>query len=165
MYGEALFCVLLVVFSADSIDVSSTPPVKTPLPRSSDFLLCRHCGFNIASASTITNIKSPAALAEVNQTLFGLDGVLVQRLENPIGIGFDVVTGKGGTCIGSAQTWQSEHTWFPGHAWKACTCSRCSQLIGWVFEPLQTANSLRSYASTNGFYAFILDHVNSEKCT
>ncbi|KAF6207299.1 hypothetical protein GE061_018540, partial [Apolygus lucorum] len=126
------------------------------------FLLCRHCGFNVAAGSTVSNVRSPAALSSLNQTLFGVEGVLVQTLRNPLGIEFEVVTARGGTCIGSAQTWQTEHTWFPGHAWKACTCSRCSRQIGWVFEPLQTAEAVRAFASPNGFYAFILDNVISE---
>lgn len=72
-----------------------------------DFLLCRQCGFNVAAGSTISNVKSPAALSSYNQTLFGVDGVLVQTLRNPVGIHFDVVTARGGTCIGSAKVRQT----------------------------------------------------------
>ncbi|KAL1140331.1 hypothetical protein AAG570_000263, partial [Ranatra chinensis] len=96
-----------------------------------DFLLCRHCGFNIAPAAFVVNLRSPAAESFVNQTLFGLNNVEVQALRNPLGIQFNVVTAKGGTCIGVGNKWQIEHSWYPAHGWKLCQCSHCSKQIGW----------------------------------
>ncbi|KAK9512822.1 hypothetical protein O3M35_001155 [Rhynocoris fuscipes] len=129
---------------------------------STDYLLCRNCGFNIAPASTLVNFKSPAAESVDNTTQFGLDNVEVQSLRNPLGIKFNIVTAKGGTCVAASKKWQIENSWFPGYAWKACTCSRCSKHIGWVFEPLASANSERIYASAEGLYAFIVENVISE---
>nr|ATU82863.1 secreted Cereblon-like protein [Pristhesancus plagipennis] len=127
-----------------------------------DYLLCRHCGFNIASASSLINFKSPAADSVHNNTLFGLEHVEVQSIRNPIGLKFNVITAKGGTCVASSKKWQVENSWYPGYAWKACTCSRCSRHIGWVFEPLISADSERIYASVQGLYAFIVENVISE---
>lgn len=69
----------------------------------SDFLLCRYCGFNVAPASTLVNLKSPAAEEIYNQSLFGLDNVEVQSLKNPLGIQFNIVTARGGTCVATSK--------------------------------------------------------------
>ncbi|XP_073980625.1 protein cereblon-like [Rhodnius prolixus] len=158
MTGINVYIFSFWIFWASSIESTEEETVK----KSTDFLLCRYCGFNVAPASTLVNLKSPAAEEIYNQSLFGLDNVEVQSLKNPLGIQFNIVTARGGTCVATSKRWQVDHSWFPGHAWKSCSCSRCSRHIGWIFEPLATAHYDRVYASLNGFYAYVLENVISE---
>lgn len=127
-----------------------------------DFLLCRLCGFNIAPATHVINIQSPSAEDVSNRTLFGLENVEIQRIQNAVGIEFNIVLTSGGTCIGRREKWKSKYSWYPGYLWKPCYCSHCSTHIGWIFEPIVTAHDDRVYASTKGFYALILDKIISE---
>uniref|UniRef100_A0A1B6EXK8 CULT domain-containing protein n=1 Tax=Cuerna arida TaxID=1464854 RepID=A0A1B6EXK8_9HEMI len=131
---------------------------KTP----TDYILCRQCGTDVASADSLANLHSPAAVSKTNESLFGLDEVYVQSLINPLHIKFNVVTVLESTCVTSARFWVSDHSWFPGYAWKPCTCSRCRQQLGWAFEPLVSADSLKIRASNKGFYTLILDNIISE---
>jgi hypothetical protein len=48
----------------------------------------------------VVNLKSPAADSFDNHTLFGLDNVQIQTVRNPLGIQFNILTAKGGTCVG-----------------------------------------------------------------
>ncbi|CAG2063332.1 unnamed protein product, partial [Timema podura] len=128
-----------------------------------DFLLCRECGADTADSSYLYNIFSPLALVQSNQSLFGRHSVPVQLLENPLGIRFRVVTISKASCTGVDQ-WQSDFSWFPGYAWKFCLCTHCGHHLGWLFEPLKSANKDQRTVSKNGFYAIILDNVLSESC-
>lgn len=71
-----------------------------------DFLLCRRCGSDIASADAVVNLKSPAASSTSNLTLFGLNNVLLQKLINPLHVEFTVVTSKLASCtsVGKVQS-------------------------------------------------------------
>lgn len=126
-----------------------------------DFILCRRCGADIASADAVVNLKSPAASTYTNLTLFGLKNVLLQKLVNPLNVEFSVVTSKLAQCT-SAGRWSEEHSWYPGYTWKVCVCSRCGHHLGWLFEPLSTAGPDRLYASSKGFYALIFENIISE---
>ncbi|PNF34553.1 hypothetical protein B7P43_G10737 [Cryptotermes secundus] len=126
-----------------------------------DYLLCRGCGADIADASYIRNRFSPEALIHGNQSLFGKQSVAVQLLENPLGIRFRVVVVNKAHCIG-VDEWHSEFSWYPGYAWKHCLCSHCGHHLGWIFEPLASAVADRKIASDHGFYGLILDNVLSE---
>uniref|UniRef100_A0A1B6L7Y3 CULT domain-containing protein n=1 Tax=Graphocephala atropunctata TaxID=36148 RepID=A0A1B6L7Y3_9HEMI len=127
-----------------------------------DYILCRQCGTDVASAESLANLRSPAAVTRRNDSLFGLDEVFVQTLINPLHIKFNVVTVLESTCVTSAKFWVSDHSWFPGYAWKPCTCSRCRQQLGWAFEPLELADTQKVRASNKGFYTLILDNIISE---
>jgi len=154
---------LLALLSSATLESSGpeAPPPNEESETSTDFLLCRHCGFNVAPATSVVNVKSPAAEGVFNETLFGRKDVIVQLLKNPLGLGFNVVTAVGGTCIGN-KNWKTDHSWYPGYAWKVCSCSRCAKPVGWVFEPLSSAHDERLYASLKGFYTYALDNIISE---
>ncbi|XP_022201054.1 uncharacterized protein LOC111057891 isoform X2 [Nilaparvata lugens] len=126
-----------------------------------DFLLCRQCGTDLASANTIVSYLSPAAEGRKNVTLFGLQNVLLQTLRNPLNIKFQVITLTKANCIGTGH-WNVDDSWFPGYAWKTCLCTHCNNHLGWLFEPIATAHNGRQYTSSKGFYALILDNVISE---
>ncbi|XP_075235936.1 protein cereblon-like [Lycorma delicatula] len=127
-----------------------------------DFLLCRQCGTDLASAATIINKLTPAAESRRNDTLFGLHNVQIQTVVNPFNIQFQVISVAQSTCVATGQ-WQVENSWYPGYAWKVCSCSHCNQHLGWLFEPLATAASERKFSSVKGFYSLILDNIISEK--
>lgn len=157
-YNEKLPIVffILIIFAFRSVYSSDLQH------KHSDFILCRLCGHNIAPATHVINIQSPAAEKIYNRSLFGLDNVEVQRIRNPLGIEFNIVLSTGGTCVGRRERWKSHNSWFPGYLWKPCFCSNCSHHIGWIFEPINSAHEERAYASTKGFYALILDNIISE---
>ncbi|CAH0393172.1 unnamed protein product [Bemisia tabaci] len=126
-----------------------------------DYVLCRWCGSDLSPASYIINFRSPTAINSRNQTIFGLQQVFVQSLENPLHIRFETITVSTAHCIGKGD-WQSDYSWFPGYSWKPCVCARCGRHLGWMFEPLSSANIERIYPSSDGFYALILDNLISE---
>ncbi|XP_015604094.1 protein cereblon homolog [Cephus cinctus] len=127
-----------------------------------DHLLCRQCGADLASSGSIVNHLSPEATVVVNQTLFGKAGVEIQVLTNPLGIQFGLITVSKAFCVGIAGKWHTEFSWFPGYAWKHCMCNYCSSVLGWMFEPIETATSERIFPSSKGFYALILNQILSE---
>lgn len=63
-----------------------------------DFILCRHCGADLADGKNIINHLSPEATVIVNQTLFEQKGVEVQLLKNPLGIEFQAINLKNSKC-------------------------------------------------------------------
>ncbi|PSN54380.1 hypothetical protein C0J52_11312 [Blattella germanica] len=89
--------VLLFTFSAV---IYKSEGHNYPTDKSTDYLLCRGCGADIADASYIVNRFSPEALIQGNQTLFGQQSVAVQLLQNPLGIRFRVVILDKANCIG-----------------------------------------------------------------
>lgn len=65
-----------------------------------DYVLCRWCGSDLSPASYIINFRSPTAINSRNQTIFGLQQVFVQSLENPLHIRFETITVSTAHCIG-----------------------------------------------------------------
>lgn len=65
--------------------------------------MCRDCGYDIASAESLINLRSPFAVTRVNHSLFGIDEVYVQTLVNPLNIRFKVITALESSCTTSAQ--------------------------------------------------------------
>ncbi|CAD7092136.1 unnamed protein product [Hermetia illucens] len=126
-----------------------------------DYLVCRTCGADAALSNFVISQLSPKALVAANETLFGKE-VLVQILENPLGLRYEVVTSRRATCkrIG---VWTKSHTWFPGYAWKLCLCSRCSAHLGWMFEPIATATDDQFFPTEKGFYVIVLSNIIPEK--
>lgn len=50
-----------------------------------DFLLCSHCGHEVARAADLLTVPSTKALRQRNDTILGVRGVLIQLFENPQG--------------------------------------------------------------------------------
>ncbi|XP_046990393.1 uncharacterized protein LOC124595617 isoform X2 [Schistocerca americana] len=126
-----------------------------------DILLCRQCGADVGHSKHIFNVYSPSGTVLRNQTWFGKKFVDVHIFENPLGIKFRVVTLAKAECVGINE-WQREYTWFPGYAWKNCMCSHYGHHLGWMYEPLATANNRQAFPSSEGFYALIVDDIISE---
>jgi hypothetical protein len=62
------------------------------------------------------------------------DGAHVHTRINPHGYVFQLGCfdpADGCATEGEATT---EHTWFPGHAWRLASCRACAQHLGWRFE-------------------------------
>lgn len=69
---------------------------------------------------------------------------------NPHGLTFHIGCFReapGCTAVGIATT---EHTWFPGYAWRVAVCARCNTHLGWRFED-----------KNGGFYGLIVRQLTS----
>ncbi|XP_046391903.1 uncharacterized protein LOC124160179 [Ischnura elegans] len=125
-----------------------------------EYLLCRYCGSDTADASYLNYLISPEAISFKNQSVYGLQNVGVQLLENPHGNRFQLVTLKKAGCVGRG-SWSSQDTWFPGYSWKNCFCTHCGRQLGWVFLH-ESEVSQGNNKSSNSFYALIVDKILSE---
>lgn len=73
----------------------------------SDSFLCRMCGLNIGERSSFIDISSPFSKSERNETVhFTVHAkvvttkLTVQKLKNPAGVVFDVITVRHSSCKG-----------------------------------------------------------------
>ncbi len=75
-------------------------------------------------------------------------GAHEHRCVNPAGLTFRIgcfSDAPGCAAFGEATT---EHTWFPGCAWRVAECARCGLQLGWRYE-----------APESGFFGLILDRL------
>jgi len=126
-------------------------------------VLCRSCGREVADPAFLkVSPLSPDFLQRQNLTLFGSAVRLpVEKLRNPAGFEFEVVTFERTGCLGVG-SWTPEASWYPGYLWKACICPKCRSHLGWMFEPEESATEDREKPSEAGFYAIILSKVIDE---
>lgn len=105
--------------SPTTIDPTVAPAVEAlEAPAPERALTCARCGHAIC--------REDARVARL--------GAHVHDRINPGGwvfrIGcFDPVEG----CVTQGEA-TTEHTWFPGHAWRVALCRACAQHLGWRFE-------------------------------
>lgn len=64
----------------------------------SEYIICRQCGVDITISNFFLNKISPSATATSNQSFYKDINVLVQTLENPLGISFRVFIVKRAHC-------------------------------------------------------------------
>ncbi|CAH1248064.1 Hypp8080 [Branchiostoma lanceolatum] len=62
---------------------SGPRPAYHAYSRPNQYLLCRQCGLEIAKASDLNKRPSKAAHRQRNDTIAGVDGVLIQLFKNP----------------------------------------------------------------------------------
>jgi len=126
-------------------------------------ILCRSCGREVGDPSYLRpSPLSPEFLDRQNLTVFGSKvKVPVERLRNPAGYEFEVVTLERAGCKGLGP-WTGEASWYPGYLWRVCVCSTCRSQLGWMFEPEDSATEDREQPSQAGFYAIILSNVIDE---
>lgn len=77
-------------------------------------------------------------------------GAHAHTCTNPQGLTFHLGCFReapGAAAVGPATT---EHTWFPGYAWRVAACARCGVHLGWRFE-----------GSDGGFYGLIVKQLTS----
>lgn len=87
-------------------------------PRCAPWLRCATCGHGVTE---------PEARIEHG-------GRHEHRCENPLGLVFDIgcfATAPGCAPRGVATT---QHSWFPGYAWRIVVCERCRDHLGWQFR-------------------------------
>lgn len=126
-----------------------------------DFFICRTCGNDVSLTNLAFDKYSPLALSATNHTFSEKRTILVQEVQNPRGIRFNIFLVKQANCA-KVHPWSSKSTWFPGYAWKVCVCPKCHTLIGWMFEPIENATAELNFPSDGGFYALIFQHIISE---
>ena len=115
--------------------VVTTENIKT------NSVLCRNCGMEVADPSYLTvSPLSPHFLQRRNVSMFGSSlEVPVEKLRNPAGFEFQVISFSRGGCQGVGD-WTAEASWYPGYLWRVCVCPQCGAQIGWMFEPEDTAD-------------------------
>ncbi|XP_053680364.1 uncharacterized protein LOC128731281 [Anopheles nili] len=126
-----------------------------------DFYICRTCGKDVSVVNLAFDKYSPLALSATNHTFTETRSVLVQEVQNPLGIRFHIFLVKQATCS-KVQPWTLKSTWFPGYAWKVCMCPKCHTVLGWMFEPVESATEEQTFPSEAGFYALIFQNIITE---
>lgn len=61
-------------------------------------MICRHCGNDVTISNFFINKISPHALSASNQTIYNHQKVLVQTLENSLGVQFKVAIVRKAHC-------------------------------------------------------------------
>ncbi|XP_014207009.1 uncharacterized protein LOC106638397 [Copidosoma floridanum] len=145
-------------YAADSSLVSRKP--KKDLE--TDTILCRRCGYELASNHEIINHLSPQAEVIPDETLFERKGVDIQILKNSFNIKFHTITLTKSECV-PVNDWYMGENWYPGYAWKPCICPRCRTYHGWLFEPLGVAQLNTNYMSSKAFFMLKLHNLASAK--
>lgn len=86
-----------------TVDSDNDLPVETI----SNNFLCRMCGASLEDAGTFVQIISPFSLSHRNETVVAKKGkglatttIIMQKLRNPAGAEFDVITTKKSSCAG-----------------------------------------------------------------
>jgi cereblon len=73
---------------------------------------------------------------------------------NPYGFSYNVITVSYCEMVREDSVPVSEHTWFPGYAWRILSCAHCSEHLGWRFI------SVKEKIPTS-FYGLIRDKLIS----
>lgn len=63
-----------------------------------EFLLCRYCGSDVSISNFFLNKVSPYALSASNQSFYNQQQILVQTLENSLGVQFNVAIVQKANC-------------------------------------------------------------------
>jgi len=69
---------------------------------------------------------------------------------NPHGLTFHIGCFREAPGCAVAGEATTEHTWFPGYAWRIAACARCGTHLGWRFE-----------GKNGGFYGLIVRQLTS----
>lgn len=85
---------------------------------STEYVICRHCGSDITISNFFQDKLSPLALSITNQTFHHSKTVLIQTLENPLGIRFKVAIANRARCaiINSRVSFYGVATMLPPNA-------------------------------------------------
>jgi len=108
-----VFVNIFVTFSKSERDKSSSEI------HDHNSVLCRSCGREVADPGLLrVSPLSPHFLERRNTSMFGSSLIVpVERLRNPAGFEFSVITFSQGGCQGVGD-WTSDHTWYPGYSWR-----------------------------------------------
>uniref|UniRef100_A0A182MWA3 Uncharacterized protein n=1 Tax=Anopheles culicifacies TaxID=139723 RepID=A0A182MWA3_9DIPT len=63
-----------------------------------DFFICRTCGNDVSVANLAFDKYSPLALSATNHTFTEIRSVLIQEVQNPLGIRFHIFLVKQASC-------------------------------------------------------------------
>lgn len=101
--ASSFLCLQACETNPDLNTVDNDLPVETI----SNNFLCRMCGASLEDAGTFVQIISPFSLSHRNETVVAKKGkglasttITVQKLRNPAGAEFDVITSKKSSCAG-----------------------------------------------------------------
>lgn len=77
-------------------------------------------------------------------------GAHAHTCTNPRGLTFHLGCFREAPGVVAAGPATTEHTWFPGYAWRIAACARCGVHLGWCFE-----------GTADGFYGLITRQLTS----
>ncbi|XP_053695850.1 protein cereblon-like [Sabethes cyaneus] len=160
--SRLLMHILLVIFFVFQLFTTSILDSSAEETVPEDFFICRSCGHDVSLSNFLIDKHSPLAIGSSNQTLLTGKQVVVQEVQNTLGIRFKIVVVNQAYCA-KVDSWSTLHSWFPGYSWKLCVCPKCRTHLGWMFEPIETATSRRYFPGENGFYALIYSNIISER--
>ncbi|KAJ8034100.1 hypothetical protein HOLleu_24529 [Holothuria leucospilota] len=131
-----------------------------------EHLLCRNCGHEVAKASDLISVPSHHAIYQRNETIMGVEDVLIQYFRNPAGMHFELITTSSAVVDTSSKAYPAD-TWFDNFTWKMVKCRRCYVHLGWCYEPGENLKAkCRDCEDTNRaiterlrFYGLILDKI------
>lgn len=93
------FIIIITKLSQYLVNCGAHSPLLLSLFLScTEYVICRHCGSDITVSNFFEEKLSPLALSFTNQTFYDTKSVLIQTLENPLGIRFKVVVTKKAHC-------------------------------------------------------------------
>ncbi|XP_033640686.1 protein cereblon-like [Asterias rubens] len=121
-----------------------------------DYLLCRQCGHDVTKATDLIRQTSHLSLNQRNDTILGVDNILIQLFKNPQGRYFELITASLADVKKTQQVY-SQDSWFPSYSWRIVYCSHCKTHLGWSFEPNDYEGGVKDSEET--FYGLILNHL------
>ncbi|XP_052866793.1 uncharacterized protein LOC128272945 [Anopheles cruzii] len=162
--NRTLMRISLVIFIVSRfVCASSTQESNEDETLIEDFFVCRTCGSDISVANLLFDKYSPLALSATNHTLTEGRSVLIQEVQNSRGFRYTIFLVKQASCQKiTAQRWILKSSWFPGYAWKFCMCPKCRMLVGFMFEPIDSATIEQNFPSDEGFYVLIYHSIITE---
>jgi hypothetical protein len=137
------------------------------------FLLCKHCGAELAAIKSIINKKTPLAIRSWNDsTLFHAanhgkthaheahtitSATMIQLVKNPHGSHFKLITVANADLHLINESTSEQDTWFPGYKWTIALCPQCLTHVGWRFDKTNAAKD-----DEKSFFALILNKLLDE---
>ncbi|XP_067825607.1 protein cereblon [Heptranchias perlo] len=156
--------VLVLLVSVSVSAVSGYNATQLAEDSGDELLLCRSCGYEVATSRDLKFVASALALGQRNDTVIGERRVPVQLFENPQGLRFQVLTFKR-AAVHKHWPADEQFSWFPGHSWTVATCPRCHSHLGWSFQPNvwpQRVTDKEFEESEETFVALIIDRLLQE---
>jgi hypothetical protein len=79
-----------------------------------------------------------------------VNGAHTHRFTNPLHLSFRIGCFREAAGCRDQEPATTEHTWFPGYAWRVALCAHCQAHLGWRYE-----------GNDGGFYGLILGRLVS----
>lgn len=119
--------------------------------RFTEHILCKYCGSDVTISNFFLNKLSPLALFASNQSIYNQQKVLIQTLQNPLGIQFKVAIVRKANC--AALDIKVSRSLLA--ASRSTFCSRISILKLWLFLVSSGAIISLGFPDTSGAFVYV----------